>query len=743
MGSSFLNIGVSGLNAAQAGLLTTSHNIANAATPGFNRQQTVQTTAIPQFTGAGFLGQGTSVETVKRIYNQFLTDRVMSVETRASELSAYAEQIKQIDDMLADPSAGLSPALQSFFGGVQDLSANPAQIPSRQSMLSSAQALVGRFQALDAHLEEIGRGVGQQITSSIAAINSYAKQIAELNQRIALAQASGMNQPPNDLLDQRDLLLSGLNKEIRVSTTVESDGSFNVFVGNGQPLVVGSQNFSLVARGDEFDPTRVAVGYKGPSGTIDIQESLISGGTLGGLLAFRRETLDPAQSALGRVAIGLAQSFNDQHRLGQDLNGALGGAFFAVGAPVANAGSNNTGAGVVSAQIISSDYRVTYAGGNYSITRLSDGAAMGSFATLPRIIDGVTISLTSGTPNAGDSFVVKPANNAGQRVIAESDNTGSAVLDSTGSNVAALTSSDYRLDYNGANYTLTRLSDAVSFGPYASLPQTVDGVKISITGVPNAGDSFLIQPTRNGARDIGVAVTDPRAVAAALPVRTSASLANAGSAQISAGGVDSRDYLPLPADVTLTYNGATNTFTVGGAVPAAGAITFTSGQPIHFNGLSFTITGTPSSGDVFTLSSNGGGVSDNRNALALAGLQTRNLLAGSTVSYQGAYSQLVSDVGNKAREIDVTSSAQDNLVKQAQDAQQSLSGVNLDEEAANLIRYQQAYQASGMVFDTGTGSILRQTATLLHSQQHVASGRRILSPSDGPVEAARALDVTQ
>jgi flagellar hook-associated protein 1 FlgK len=626
MGSSVFNIGVSGLAAAQAGLLTTGHNISNASTPGFNRQQIVQSTNTPQFTGAGYFGQGTNVTTVQRVYNQFLASQTLSAQTRLSELNAYADQIRQVDGLLADPSAGLSTALNDFFRGVHEVAANPASIPARQSMLSMAQALVGRFQSVDNRLNEIRDGVDTQLASTVADINSYTTQIAALNQRIVLAQAAGPGQPANDLLDQRDQLIAQLNQQVRVTTLTESDGSLSVFVGNGQAVVVGAQSYGLATMQSGEDASRMTVGITLASGgTAALPEAMLTGGTLGGLLAFRRESLDTAQNALGRIALGLAETFNAQHRLGQDLTGALGGNFFTAPAP----------------QVI--------------------------------------------TPN-------------------NPPNGGTAAIGVAVASAANLTTSDYRLTANGGgNYTLVRLSDSTTVFSATALPQTVDGLTISLaSGAANAGDSFLIQPTRAGAHDIAVALTDARSIAAAAPIRTAASNGNSGTGAIGAGSVNAPPPVNanLTQTVTITFNNPPTTFDVAGTGTGNPAgVAYTAGGSISYNGWTVQIGGTPAAGDVFTISANSAGVADNRNALLLAGLQTGKTLAGGTASYQSAYAQIVSDVGNKTREIQVTATAQESVVKQAEDAQQSLSGVNLDEEAANLLRYQQAYQASGKMIE--------------------------------------------
>jgi flagellar hook-associated protein 1 len=275
-------------------------------------------------------------------------------------------------------------------------------------------------------------------------------------------------------------------------------------------------------------------------------------------------------------------------------------------------------------------------------------------------------------------------------------NTGDAFVTATVTDITGVSNSDYRLAYSGGSFTVTRISDGAQTVA-GTLPQVVDGLTIDIaSGTPQDGDSFLIMPTRYAARDLRVAVRDTSKIAAAAPVRTAAPVTNGGNARISPGVVTSVADLPLPAVVTLTYIAATNEFDVTGAVPGAGPFTYSEGATISFNGISFSITGTPVEGDTFTISNNTAGVADNRNALILSRLQSTNIIGG-IASYQGSYSQIVSDVGNTTQELLVQMQAQDTLTRQTEEAEQSFSGVNLDEEAANLIRHQQAYQASAKV----------------------------------------------
>ncbi|MDP1558078.1 MAG: flagellar hook-associated protein FlgK [Nitrosomonas sp.] len=626
MGNSILGIGISGLNSAQSNLLTAGHNITNVDTPGYNRQKVIQSANTPQSTSGGYIGSGVHVSTIQRVYNQFLVSQSLQAQTKSSQLDSYFSEIAQINNLLGDSSAGLSPALQSFFSSVQDVATNPASVPSRQALLSNSQALVTRLQVMDQRLSESREGINAQIETGIGEINAIAQQIAELNYNITLSEAQAGGHPANDLLDQREALTTQLGKLVNTSVIRQNDGTFNVFIGTGQPLVVGSQTMTLKAVSSPEDPAKITVGFTSGNNTVLIPEKqLQDGGSLGGLLAFRSKTLDSAQNALGRLAIGLAQNFNDQHNLGQDLNGNLGGNFFTVPSP---------------------------------------------------------------------------------KVISVLGNNPASNITTSMSDINALTTSDYKFTFDGTNYTLTRLSDNTSNStvalPSGATPLTLDGIRIS-GAVINANESFIIQPTRNGAKNIAVAITETAKIAAAAPIRTTEALTNTGSGTISAGSVN-----PLPVDpdlqqlVTITFHSPLDgqfDVTGGGAgLPALNQV-FTQGADISFHGFTVQINGNPAAGDIFTIGPNNNGNSDNRNALLLGGLQTKNLLIGSTATFQSTYAQLVSEIGNKTRELEVTSKAQKNLLAQTNQSLQSLSGVNLDEEAANLLRYQQAYQASSKIIE--------------------------------------------
>lgn len=659
MGSGIYSIGAQALQNAQLGLATTSHNISNANTAGYTRQRIIMTANIATLTGAGYVGQGAHVSSIERIYSSHLVNQVNTAQSSVSRLESYSSAISELSSVLLDDSSGLSSALTGFFTGVGQVNSDPSSTTTRQTMVSAAQTLTSRFKSLSALVTTQYQGLNNQIQGYVTSINSYAEQIATLNKQIINAESSN-NQVPNDLYDQRDQLVAELNKLVGVKTTTNSNGSYNVFFGNGQQLVVGTKTTTLAAIASSDDPSRLTVGIVNPAGTVELPESVITGGSLGGILQYRSETLDTVANELGRTAASLALTFNAQHALGQDLLGSIDGDaafvadFFNVSSPTVIANNNNPlGSADVSAEFLPASYS-------------SDGA----FYT-------------------------------------------------------NLTTSDYRLTYDGSNLTLTRLSDNVSWSgaTIADLNTAIEtsaqgsqGFTLSSTGGFVAGSSYLIQPTRAAAQSIAVnaaIAADVRQIAAAAPIRASVGTSNTGTATITAGSVVPGYSAPAAGSpVTLAYSSGNGgeltgfssypvTVTVNGVTStvASGAVPYTSGATISFSGMSFTISGVPKDGDTFVVAKNTNGVSDNRNSLLLAQLQTTKTMAGNAASYSTIYAQLVSSVGNKGGEVNTVLKAQTTLLTTAQDARDSVSGVNLDEEATKLLEYQQAYQAAAKMLE--------------------------------------------
>ncbi len=636
-GGDILSIGVSALNAFQASLATTGQNVANVNTPGYSRQTVNLESSAPQYAGYGYVGTGVGIASVTRVYNQFVNDQVLVNSTANSNLTTYSQFTSQVDNLLGNPTTGLSANLQNFFGSIQDVANDATSIPARQTMLSQGQQLVSTFQSISGNLNSINQGVTSQLGTEAGTVNSLAQSIAKLNGEIVNATSTGGSQPPNDLLDQRDNLIQQLSQEVGVSVTNQDNGAKNIFIGNGLNLVVGTQAATLSVTTNQYDTSQAEVSLTTGGSTATVTSS-ISGGTIGGLLSFRDQVLNPTLNSLGQVAIGMAQTFNKQSKAGMTLGGQLGSDFFTVPTPQALPSSKNTGSASVSAQV---------------------------------------------------------------------------------SNVSALTTDDYLLQYDGSNYKLTDLTSNTTQTLGSSGPFTVAGMTITTSGTASAGDSFMIEPTRTAAANIGMALSAPQNIAVAAPIATSASGSNTGNGAISAGTVTdisnaafttTPGVLTPPVSIVFTSPTAYNIVnTSSNAVLDTGTYSpgttkniFPSDNLALDYGYQVQISGSPAAGDSFAVSYNTNGTGDNRNALALAGLQTQGILNGGATSSAQASGQLVAKVGTQASNAQNNLSASTALLQQAQNQQASISGVNLDEEAANMLKFQQAYQAAAQVISIGS-----------------------------------------
>ena len=631
------NTAVTALQSAQVAIATTGHNIANVNTPGYRRQETIMSTNVAIRVGNGFVGQGVNVGTVSRVYNEFLERQVTQNEAQSAYLDQYLQGMQQINNVLGDRSAGFSATIQKFSASWDSVASNPTSIPARQAVLGAANTVANSINALGSYLQSLQEGINVDVTAMVSKINAYASSIASMNERIANIQNSG-TQVPNDMLDQRDQLVSEINKMVGVTTVSDSsNGYINVYMGQGFQLVGSTGANAISARPSLYDPLRTEV--FDTNGIVQLSGRSTIGGQLGAVLDYRAQALDLAQNSLGRIAMALTQSVNKQHQLGQDLNGVAGTEFF------------------------------------------------DSMATLPQAFASVN-NANAGTPAAA---------------VVTATLTADYVT-------SKLTTSDYKLSFDGTNYTLNRLSDGQSWSSnvsLAALAATADqGFSLTEGPAMANGDTFLIRPTAAAASSVVVAMTDPAKIAAAAPVRAGTAITNTGSAQITQPTVDTNNQPPLNADltsaVTFTFT-SSNTFDVAGSGTGNPVgVAYTAGGSISYNGWTLRITGTPAAGDVFTIGPNTGGTLDNRNGLALAALKTnKNAISGNN-TLESSYAIMVGSIGNKTDEISVNQKAQKNLLDQTRQTQQSASGVNLDEEAANLIRYQQAYQAAAKMITTAT-----------------------------------------
>ena len=543
MSSSLINSAMSGLGAAQAALNTVSNNISNYNVTGYNRQTTVLSQSQSTLAAGGWVGNGVQVSGVQREYDAFITNQLRTAQTQSSGLNTQYQQMSKIDNMLSGSTNTLATTMQSFFTGLQTLVSNSEDPAARQALLGNANGLVNQFKVTDQYLRDQDKQVNTAIQSNVEQINNYASQIANLNNQISRLTGVGAGTAPNDLLDQRDQLVSELNQIVGVEVSVQDSGTYNVSIANGLTLVQGDRANKLAAVSSSADPSRITVAYVDPvSGTIEIPESQLNNGTLGGVLNFRSEDLDSARNRLGQLALAFGDAMNQKHVEGFDANGEEGEDFFAYGKPSVLSNSHNAS------------------------------------------------PLTKLTANVTDSKAVQASN--------------------------------YKVVFDGTDWQVTRLSDNKTFSAKADVDVSgnkslsFDGLKIDISGTPaKNNDSFIIKPVSDVVVNMNVLITDE------------SKLALAGAA--------------------------------------------------------------------------GEGDSDNRNAQAMLDLQNSNVVNGNK-SFNDAYATLVSDVGNKTSTLKVTTTTQDNVVTQLSNQQQSISGVNLDEEYGNLQRFQQYYLANAQVLQTAS-----------------------------------------
>lgn len=647
-------IGLSGLLANRSALTTISHNIVNVDTQGYTRQRTELDTRLPIRYGGAFLGQGVDANTVVRLSNQFVTDQMRRDTQNFHAFDAYQEYAVRLDSLLGDDATAITPTLQKFFDSIQQLSVDPTSIATRQVLLSQGQALVNRFNTVYEQVFQQNQALDMEMNTVAAEITQRASDVAKLNNSIRAFKGNNIGQMPNDLLDQRDEAIRKLSELIDVQVVPDNELSVNVFVGNGQPLVIGGDSFQLSTQqaSSGIQSSNIALTFG--ASKFDITSN-VSGGRLGGLLSVREQLIDPIFNEMGRMALVLADTFNQQHQLGMDLNSNLGGMFFS--------GFND------------------------------------------------------------------PAQEA-TRVSATTGNTGSAAFTVTIDDTSALKAVDYRLEFDGTNYRLYNAANNTQVGaPFAPpvagtpVPFATEGFTLNIgSGAPAAGDSWLVTPTRFATKDMGLQINRVDQIAAALPVRTTLPSTNVGSGfveKVVVTDTTTASFTTPPAQtltpaytVVFTSPTAYQVTLTGSGPPATvvGAGTFTPNQSnnllqlagITGSGYEIVFNGSPAVGDQININYNTGGVGDNRNALLLSELRTAKTVANGTASLQSSYGQLVSGVGTRTRDAKVGQEASESILRQIEAQRESISGVNLDEEAADLMRFQQAYQSSAKIIQVSS-----------------------------------------
>ncbi|WP_085705031.1 flagellar hook-associated protein FlgK [Pseudomonas sp. B8(2017)] len=675
--ASLINIGMSGLGAAQSGMYTLGNNIANADVESYSRQQNVQKTKGGQQVGQVFIGSGTTLADVRRVYNAFLENQLRSTTSLSSDATSYLNQITPLDTALSSSDTGITAALKSFFSAMQDAAAKPTEDASRQLLLTSAQSLAKRFNTLSAQLNQQNSDINANMASIADKVNALTKSIADLNGQIS--KMTAVNGQPNDLLDQRDGAVRELSALIGADVVEQKNGNYDIYLKNGQALVLGNTTQTIGVQPSATDPTRMSLILNRGSTKMDIT-STTTGGELGGLIRYRKDTLDPALNELGRVALVVADAINSQLAQGIDKNGDFGATLFgdinsaaaisqrSVAKTGNSAGSGNLDVTIKdTGKLSTSDYQVTFTSATgYSVRKLPEGTDMGSFDltdTPPPVIDGFTLSLNGGGLSAGDSFKITPTRNA------------AAGID-------------------------TVLTDPKRLALASPLTAT--------SGSGNKGTGVITQPTLTSEMDIYDAAQRSQMQAGlkySTPVKlvfgddTSSPQAykmyDAKGTEIGSGTIVPGQENKLQLSVPMV-DGSGNSL--------GGNFTF-----------EMSVSGAPKNGDSYTVALTGAGSADNRNALSVIDLQTKSTVEvganGKGISFTDAYAKLVSNVGGKAGQAQMDSDATTALHASAVESRNGLSGVSIDEETGNLVKFQQYYTASSQIIKAAQETF----ATLINS----------------------------
>ena len=633
--SGLLSVGTRALQSNQVALQTTGHNIANVNTAGYSRQTAVMQTVEGQFTGGGYIGKGVEILTIQRNFSAFLTRQSALAGATAAADSTRADKLRQLEGIFEGGPAGLGAAVNNMLNAFSDVASAPTDLTARTVVLTRIDETAARMRAASQQLDDLQQGVTQELSQKISAINSLAQSIADVNDKIGRAQGSG--QPPNDLLDQRDQFVRELNQYIQTTSIAADDGTVGIFIGSSQALVLGTTVAPLSLVDDEFGQTnaKLAINRNGVFTTFD--ENMLGGGEVSGLLRFQNTDLVEGRNLLGRLTLAVTTSMNDQHKLGLDLDGNVGGNLFS-----------------------------------------------------PAVFDASNISQPVGQ-------------------------TSAASLSLAISDVGQFAASDYELSFTSATAgSITRRSDGVVTS-FSAIPVTVDGLTIAVTaGAASAGERFLLKPFSTVAGTISSEFSTPRSLAVASPVAGQMGSSNMGSLQQLA--LVARSNPPLLTPVTLTFNGL-GSYTRSDELPLPNAtsFTYTPGVPIEgtvpatspLSQWSLTLQGSPKAGDTFTVLPQ---PAANRNlnagnASAMMDLRDKAMFDGAVLT--DGFAGLISQIGIRTQSANFAAEVSGAIAANVERDRTSVSGVNLDEEAARLLQFQQAYQASAKmiqiaqsIFDT-------------------------------------------
>lgn len=619
--------GVSGLMAAQAQMATTGHNIANVNTEGYHRQRVEQITNTSLLQGGLHLGTGTQVSDVTRLYQEYAFKDLLTNNTEQAGAAQLHQHLSYLDQSLSNLNKAISQSMDDLYGALNAIVDNPGDLGNRDITLAKAEDLASQYNQLyDSFTQEMAIN-SREIGTRAQYINETAAAIAALNQEI---QQAGLKGTPNDLMDQRDKLIEELSSEVKISTIKDSNnGMITVLLGGREPLVSGSQAYQLQERPGKPDPLQSELYLVNPkvSGSGTRLDGASLGGELGAVFRFRDQVLPQTLSDIGKVAVAIADVFNQAQSQGVDLNGLPGQNMF--------------------------------------------------------------------------NDINSPQAQASRFLTSNAAVTGAVTITDTGK----LSGDEYSLSYTGSGYQLTNLASGKkeSFADLAELNAGLEqnhGISLDLQGTPATGDEMRIRPTRMAASELKVAIGDGKQIAASGQVMAVADSDNTGTAALELNISDSTGALPGKSSPwTVSFEGGDYTVSYVDGAGDSQTLTaaFDPDNPvITVEGLTITVKGDPKDFDRFEIE-NVSGSGNNANVVAMAGIKNQALLNNGRSTLSQSFNQTTVEVGAMAYNQRIRSETASAAYSQSFDRVQSMVGVNLDEEAANLLRFQQAYMAAARV----------------------------------------------
>ncbi|MDP5292286.1 flagellar hook-associated protein FlgK [Oceanimonas sp. CHS3-5] len=635
--------GVSGLLAAQAQLATTGHNIANVNTEGYSRQRAEQITTMHMFSGGSFYGTGTRVNDVTRMYQEYAFRDVLVNNTEKAGAEALYNHLSYLDKTMTSVNGGLASSLDDLYGAINAVADNPGNLGNRELMLANAQDIVDHFNEFYSSVEQERMIKNRDIESRAEHISSLTAGIADLNQQILNA---GQNGTPNDLLDQRDRLIQDLGQQVQITTLKDDNGMISVMLGGREPLVSGNQAYQMEVRPGSPDQQQTELYLVAPNSNgqaTRIKGSGELGGEMGALFHYRDQVLGPNLSDMGKTAIAIADAFNEIQTQGVDLNGIAG------------------------------------------INMFND---------------------------------INDPEDMAKRFVGNNPNvTGEVEITDTGK----LTGGEYSLKFQGGeDYLLTDVTTGEQYpiqaqedlaNPPARILDVSDklGFSLTLSDIPNTNDEMLVQPTRQGAIDLELQLNTGDQIAASGSLMVSPNGDNTGTAKPSIGYADppppltdfiNESVYPLTVKVTDDGSGDLQYEVFDKDDAPITPVSYADGK-LSVGELELSLNGDPKAFDQFEIRQ-AGGSGNNENALAFAELQNKKWLNNGKSTVTDSLNQTAVGIGSMTRNQGVKAEAAGAAYQQSYDRMLSTSGVNLDEEAANLLRFQQSYMAAARVVSTAS-----------------------------------------